>query len=88
MPRIFLPTGVGAQYQKVSSYTTVDLHLGYAFQAEAGPLAKLSLALDVQNLLDEDPPLVLNGGAFPIRFDPANASPYGRLVTLSLRKAF
>jgi iron complex outermembrane receptor protein len=88
MPRIFLPTGVSTAYEKVDSYTTLDLHLAYNFADEGGVLSKLSIAVDVQNLTDEDPPLVLNGGAFPIRFDPANASPYGRMVTLSLRKGF
>jgi iron complex outermembrane receptor protein len=88
MPRIFLPTGVSAAYEKVDAYTTLDLHLGYNFSNESGLLSKLSVAVDVQNLTDKAPPLVLNGGAFPIRFDPANASPYGRMVTVSLRKGF
>ena len=88
MPRIFLPTGVAPAYEKVSSYTTLDLHVGYDFLNETGLFSKLSFAVDVQNLADKAPPLVLNGGAYPIRFDPANASPYGRVVTLSLRKGF
>lgn len=88
MPRIFLPTGVSTAYEKVDSYTTLDLHVGYNFDNDSGMLSKLSVAVDVQNLTDKDPPLVLNGGAFPIRFDPANASPYGRMVTVSLRKGF
>jgi hypothetical protein len=42
--------------------------------------------LSIQNLLDEEPPLVINGGASPILFDPTNASALGRLVSLQVSK--
>lgn len=67
--------------REIDAYTTVDLHLGYDFDAVS---EGLSVALDVQNLADNDPPFVnINGG-----YDPQAASPIGRLVALSLRKSW
>lgn len=86
---IFLPPNAAAKYQRIKSYTTVDLHLAYHSGDKAPALLKnITLAVDVQNLFDRDPPLVLNGGLSPIQFDPANASPFGRMTAISLRKAF
>lgn len=86
---VFLPRGADPKYERIKSYTTVDLHLAYNSGEKAPALLKnITLALDVQNLFDRDPPLVLNGGLIPIQFDPANASPFGRMTTISLRKAF
>lgn len=51
--------------------------------AEAGPLSKLRLALNVQNLFDLDPPLLpepwLTRG---VGYDPVNASGRGRTLGL------
>lgn len=66
---------------KIDSFTTVDLHFGYDAQALS---EGLSIALDIQNVADEDPPFVnLAGG-----YDPQSASPLGRLVAVSLRKSW
>ncbi len=81
----------------VDSWTTLDANLTYSFTERASPfLSGSSVGLSVQNLLDQDPPtlgisnpnpgqqgLILGAG-----FDPVNASPLGRFVRLSLRKAF
>jgi iron complex outermembrane receptor protein len=76
-------TGV-TPVRKIDSFTTVDLHVGYDFQSNNAIFEDLSLALDVQNLADEEPPFVnLSGG-----YDPQSASPMGRLVALSLRKSW
>ena len=67
--------------RKIDSYTTVDMHIGYDLGAI---LNGLSIALDAQNLANEDPPFVnISGG-----FDPQSANPIGRLVALSLRKTW
>ncbi|HEY5809201.1 MAG TPA: TonB-dependent receptor [Povalibacter sp.] len=64
--------------RSIDSYTTLDLHLGYDF---TNVVDGLSAALDVQNLLDEEPPFVnISGG-----YDPQSANPLGRLVAFSLR---
>ncbi len=67
--------------RKIDAYTTVDLHLGYDLtQLSDG----LTVALDVQNVADEDPPFVnISGG-----YDPQSANPLGRLFAVSLRKAW
>ena len=73
-------TGV-TPVRSIDSYTTVDLHVGYDLsQLSDG----LSVALDVQNVADEEPPFVNIAGGY----DPQSASPIGRLVALSVRKAW
>lgn len=85
--RIFLPVGADARYESISSYLTFDANIGYKFE-RIGLLKDVGLSLSVQNLFERKPPLVLNGGVNPIQFDPANASPFGRTVSLSLRTGF
>ncbi|HEY6640514.1 TonB-dependent receptor plug domain-containing protein [Povalibacter sp.] len=73
-------TGV-TPIRSIDSYTTVDLHVGY----DLGALSEgLSMAIDVQNAADSDPPFVNIAGGY----DPQSASPLGRLVALSLRKSW
>lgn len=64
--------------RRIDSYTTVDLHIGYDLDAWVDGL---SLALDVQNALDEEPPFVNIAGGY----DPQVASPLGRLFAVSAR---
>lgn len=84
-PRNLLPPAAPARYERVDSYTTVDATLAYEF-ANGTAFEGMRLALSVQNLFDEDPPLVVNGGPSPILFDPTNASALGRLVSLQMTK--
>ncbi|HEU4623875.1 MAG TPA: TonB-dependent receptor [Steroidobacteraceae bacterium] len=73
-------TGV-TPIRRIDSYTPVDLHLGYDLESLS---QGLTVALDAQNLFDEEPPFVnISGG-----FDAQSASPLGRLVALSLRKTW
>lgn len=69
----------------VDAWRTVDVNIRYATPASAtGVLAGLSLALNIQNLLDDDPPFVVtqsNSG-----FDPVNANPLGRFVSFTVTK--
>jgi iron complex outermembrane receptor protein len=60
----------------VDSYTTVDASISYAF---SGALEGFSLALNGQDLFDEDPPVVLNG---IYSWDNQNVSPLGRMVSI------
>lgn len=64
--------------RRIDAYTTLDLHLGLELESL---VEGLSVALDVQNLLDEDPPFVNIAGGY----DPQVASPLGRLIALSAR---
>ncbi len=79
--------------QEVDSWTTYDLSL--RFNGDdidwLGSFGDgLSVTLDITNISDEDPPYVDfapngNGGG---GWDPAAASPIGRLIGISLRKVF
>ena len=70
--------------QKVDSWITVDLHLGYDFANASGWMSDVSIALGATNVLDEEAPFVdILGG-----FDPGMASALGRFVSLSISKTF
>ena len=69
---------------RIKPWTTADLNLTYGFKT--GPMRGLSLALNVQNLLDDDPPFYDSN--LGVGYDPANADPLGRTVTLQLTKTW
>ncbi len=73
--------------QKVKAWDTVDAHLGYRIDDTGTLLHGVSLALDVENLFDADPPFVNNADS-QIGYDPEMASPRGRVVALTLRKTW
>ena len=75
--------------QNVSSYTTIDFHLGYDF-SKLVHMSKLRASVDVTNLFDRNPPFVnlspttsTEGG-----YDGTQANPIGRVVAVSLTAAF
>jgi iron complex outermembrane recepter protein len=82
--------------QPISAWTTADLYLAYKTRnmAPSPSLDNLTVALNVSNLADKRPPYVLippsdlSPGQNPIPFDPANASPVGRVVTIQLTKGW
>jgi outer membrane receptor protein involved in Fe transport len=76
-----LSTDTGA---RVKAWRTVDLNLGYAFGP--GRLEGSRLSLNIQNLFDRDPPFF--DALVAVGYDPANADPLGRLVTLQLTKTW
>jgi iron complex outermembrane receptor protein len=74
----------------VDSYSTFDLHLSHQFESGIAPAGGLTLALDVSNLFDADPPFVdipqsQNGGG---GFDPTMANPIGRVISVSASVKF
>ena len=74
--------------EKVASWTTVDLRIGWQLPRSAG-LGDLRLSLSMQNIFDRDPPYVDNRASLdPIGYDPEQASPVGRLVALQLVKTW
>lgn len=75
-----LPTGVLAT-ETISSYTTVDLHLGY----ELGPLPFLKeseINVDVSNLFDREPPFARSGFGYGV------GDVLGRVLSVALRAKF
>ena len=86
-----LPSSGG---DSVDSFATVDLNLAYKF-AEAGFFRETQVFMDVTNLFDEDPPHYSNftggaggAGTTVAGYDPINASPLGRVITLGVRAKF
>ena len=67
---------------KVDSWTHVDLNLKYNFDSRAELTRRTALTLNVQNLFDRDPPFIEN--RLGTGFDPTNATPLGRFVSLSV----
>ncbi|WP_165793659.1 TonB-dependent receptor plug domain-containing protein [Hyphococcus luteus] len=74
----------------IDSYTTVDLSLVYRTEDmfDWAPANDITFVFAVQNVFDQDPPLVLNNTSPGVLFDPSYGSALGRLVTFQLRKAF
>jgi iron complex outermembrane recepter protein len=77
----------------ISSWTTADVHLSYRAPETVrfAALRGTTLALTVENITNERPPyvavpLAVTGGAAPIPYDAANASPVGRFVSLEVSK--
>jgi iron complex outermembrane recepter protein len=68
----------------IASWTTIDATVKYLFNADRGPLADLTLLVAVTNLMDRNPPFVLN--QVGINFDGANANALGRMLSVQLSK--
>ncbi len=74
--------------RRVPAYVTVDGGLSFTF-ARPGALHGLRLGLTATNIFDRKPPRFAGVPNYGIlTYDPVNASPLGRLVTMSLSKAF
>lgn len=87
-PRSLLPAAAPDRFTHVASYTTVDLTVSYdtGSSSDLSLLRNLRISASAQNLFDKAPPLVLNGGASPILYDPTNASALGRLISIQVTK--
>jgi len=72
---------VSVPNRDIASWTTFDI--GFAYQL-GGRAEGVQIALRSVNVFDRDPPFVNNA----FGFDPWNASPLGRLVTLQLTKTW
>ncbi|WP_029907553.1 TonB-dependent receptor [Caulobacter sp. UNC358MFTsu5.1] len=70
--------------RRIHAWTTLDLNILCAPKASAW--RGLTASLNVQNLLDRDPPFY--DSALGLGYDPANADPVGRVVTLQLSKTW
>jgi iron complex outermembrane recepter protein len=73
----------------IASWTTFDLNATLNPDAyfDSPGWHGVSLSLIVLNVLNRDPPYVMNATAlYPVNYDPTNANPLGRFVALALRK--
>lgn len=78
--------GVTLPVAEVPEWITVDVMVGYDFSGLGTWGDGLRASLNVRNLTDRDPPVVLsaNGNAF----DPQGANVFGRIVSFQLSKTF
>ena len=75
--------------ERVRSWTSIDLQLGYEAQSVRGPLRGTRAALSITNLFDRAPPYVNNRTPFSASgFDPEHASPVGRLIAVQVTKSW
>lgn len=72
--------------RRIKPWTTADAQLRFTPTHGALGRAGVRWSLSVQNLFDTDPPFYDN--PIVLGYDPANADPIGRTVTLSLSKAW
>src|SRR5690606_42102439 len=73
----------------MDSYTTVDARFAYDFDHgdRSGFLGGVTLALSALNLFDQDPPnAIVVQTSRDMGFDPTNANPMGRMVSIELTK--
>lgn len=69
--------------RRIGSWTTADLHIGFN-PSLAGLGRDITIALNVQNLLDKDPPFF--DSRVGAGYDAANADATGRFVSLQISK--
>jgi iron complex outermembrane receptor protein len=80
-------TATGAPVH-VASWMTLDLNFSYETPAlRAAFLRDMRISLNVQNLLDQDPPFADRGSGDGVFYDGVNANGLGRFVTLQLQKS-
>jgi iron complex outermembrane receptor protein len=83
-PPFNLPSpGTAAGFQHISASYPIDLHVSYDLPNE-GMMSGMQASITFKNLFDQRPPFYNNG----LGYDPDNANPMGRLITIGLRKAF
>src|SRR5262249_32620671 len=74
--------------RNVRSYTTMDAQLRYAPPTLGGSLLQNTLLeLNVLNLFNSSPPF-LNNAVAGLGYDQENADPYGRMVSIQVRKSW
>ena len=71
--------------RRIDSWTTIDLQLRYDFPERSGWLHGTRLVLNARNVFNVDPPF-LNNQLADIGYDQENANPYGRVLSLEIRK--
>jgi iron complex outermembrane recepter protein len=68
--------------REVSAWTTTDLRVSYRTALDRRSLNQIEIGLNAANVFDRAPPFVDNEGGY----DPANALPYGRVISFSIQK--
>jgi iron complex outermembrane receptor protein len=74
------------QGRRIGAWTTADLQVRLQSKAQPGPWRDLAVSFTVQNVLDTDPPFY--NSPLGVGYDPANADPTGRLISVQLSKVW
>jgi len=77
--------------ERVGSFTTLEAGIAYEMGKERrGSLHGVRVAFNVHNLLDQDPPRLLQdpGSTRGVGYDPVNATARGRTFALQVRKSW
>jgi iron complex outermembrane receptor protein len=82
-------TGLQAPFATIASWTTFDFHLSYGSNSKLNQTAfgGVQISLNVNNLFDRRPPF-FNDYLYGLGFDPSNADPIGRRISVLLRKSW
>ncbi len=72
--------------RRIAPWTTADLQVRWSPKSGPFGLKGLRWLLSVQNVFDSDPPFYDNPAV--LGYDPTNADPIGRMVSLQLTKAW
>ena len=80
-------TVAGVKYPdtRIPAWLTYDFGVSYRAPNQAGALAGLRLAVNIQNIEGKDPPIVLSGAS---SVDLANANIFGRVWSIEISKKF
>lgn len=70
--------------RRIGAFVTADFNIGYA--PTSGPLSGYRFSINVENVFDADPPFVDRSNGFG--FDAANASPFGRMAAIEIRRSW
>ena len=74
--------------ESIDSWTTLDVSLSYDTEQRLNNLFANNtiIGLSIQNILNEEPPFVET--PFSLNYDPSNANPFGRFISVSVSKRF
>ncbi len=84
----YVTTANATQLETVDSFTTVELHFSYELEL-AGVFEGTKLMLDVENLLDEEPPFTRSATAglgLATGGGVGAGNPFGRMIAVGLQK--
>ncbi|WP_307088393.1 TonB-dependent receptor plug domain-containing protein [Sphingomonas faeni] len=70
--------------RRIAAFMTADLNVGYV--PGAGPLKGCQFSVGVENVFDADPPFVDRANG--LGFDAANASPFGRIIAVEMKRSW
>ena len=72
---------------EIASWTTIDAQVAYRFRVASRSIKKFDVSLSCTNCADRAPPYV-NSPTYLFNFDPTNATPLGRFVSVTVRASW